>query len=97
MRLEGLIKKLMTSDEWPDRKFSEECYKHNLTVLLRVAGLDGLLASAGPGVGTKWGQVKDWSEQSRYEYGRTDAEVRQFYDAISDSTDGVLTWIQHHW
>ncbi len=63
-----IIRKLNTSDEWPDRNFSELCYRHELAALLKVATLDGPMALE-VGVLAKWGQVKDWRETSRYEHG----------------------------
>jgi hypothetical protein len=91
-----IIKKLNTSDEWPDRKFSEECYKHDLAALLRLADLEGALAGV-PGLLGKWVLVKDWKETIRYEHGKTVADVTLFLGAIDDPTDGVLTWIKGHW
>jgi HEPN domain-containing protein len=91
-----IIRKLMTSDTWPERKFSDDCYKHDLKLLLRVADLETAMNSAGP-VAARWGQVKDWTEQSRYEFGKAEPDVRQFYEAITDPTDGVLPWIKGRW
>jgi hypothetical protein len=91
-----IIKKLNTSDEWQDRNFSEQCYKHELVVLLRLADLETPM-NAVPGVQFKWGLVKDWKETSRYELGRTAGDVKDFLDAIDDPTDGVLTWIKGLW
>jgi hypothetical protein len=91
-----IIKKLNTSDEWQDRNFSDQCYKHELAVLLKLADLDGILANT-PGVDAKWGQVKDWTEKSRYEHGKNAPDVTAFLDAIDDPTDGVLTWIKGRW
>src|SRR5260370_11188097 len=64
-----IIKKLMTSDTWPERKFSDDCYKHDLKVLLRVADLETAMVGAGPVAG-RWSQGQDWTEQSRYEPGK---------------------------
>ena len=38
--------------------------------------------------------VKDWSEQSRYEIGKTEQEATDLYDAIEK---GVLPWIKARW
>jgi len=91
-----IIKKLMATDAFPEKKFSENCYKHDLTGLLQLAGLKDALNAAGP-VALKWTAVKDWNEQSRYEYGRTEQEVRNFFIAIKDPAEGVLPWIQSRW
>ncbi len=91
-----IIKRLMTSDVFPERRFSDDCYKHDLKVLLRLADLEGPLNLAAP-VLVRWGLVKDWSEQSRYEHGRDATVVRPFYEAIADPTEGVLPWLKARW
>jgi hypothetical protein len=91
-----IIRRLMTSDDWPDKTFSGECYKHDLKVLLWLADLEGPLSLTGP-VDARWVVVKDWSEQSRYERGKPEADVRQFIEAITDPADGVLPWIRSRW
>jgi hypothetical protein len=91
-----IIKKMMGTDAFPDKKFSEQCYQHNLTLLLRLAALEDELNQSGP-VATKWAIVKDWSEQSRYEFGRAEQAVRDFYTAIIDPAEGVLPWIRSRW
>ena len=52
--------------------------------------------AAGP-VYIRWAQLKDWSEQKRYEHGQAEAIVRQFYEAITDSIEGVLQWLKARW
>jgi hypothetical protein len=91
-----IIKKLKASEEWQDRNFSEQCYKHELVVLLKLADLEAPMSSV-PGVLRKWALVKDWRETSRYEHGKTAADVTTFLDAIDDPADGVLTWIKGLW
>jgi len=91
-----IIKKLNASDEWQDRNFSDQCYKHELVALLRLADLESSMARLA-GVLGMWGQVKDWKETSRYEQGRTAIDVKNFLDAIDDPSDGVLTWIKSLW
>ncbi len=91
-----IIKRLNLSDVWPEKRFMEKCYQHDLKLLLQLAGLDAVLASAGT-VAVRWGTVKDWDESSRYEYGKTEVVVRQFYEAITNVTDGVLPWIKANW
>lgn len=91
-----IIKKLMTSDSWPEKRFSDNCYSHELKVLLRLADLEGELSRAGP-VLARWGTIKEWTEQSRYEHGKAPTRVQQFYEAITDTTEGVLPWLKTHW
>ena len=88
-----IISQLMKSDSFPDKKLAENFYKHELTLLRKLAGLDDEMdndAAASP----QWDIVKDWNEQSRYEIGKTEKETTDLYDAIEK---GVLPWIKAHW
>ena len=90
-----ILKRL--SDYWPDdKKFTEKCYTHNLNDLLKLADLAADLKLAGA-VQTKWGIVKDWTEHRRYEIGVLERDARNFYEAITDPTDGVLQWLKARW
>ncbi len=91
-----IIKKSMATDAFPDKKFSEKCYQHDLTLLLRLADLDDELNKSVP-VSTRWTTVNQWSEQSRYEFGRDEHAVRDFFNDINDPTEGVLQWIRSRW
>ena len=42
----------------------------------------------------QWEIVKDWSEQSRYEIGKTEKDATDLYDGIEK---GVLPWIKARW
>ena len=88
-----MIAQLMQSDSFPDKKLAENFYKHDLTILRRVAGLEDEM-NQDSAVSPLWEVVKDWSEQSRYELGKTEQEARDLYDAI---TTGVLPWIKARW
>ena len=88
-----MIARLMKSDSFPDRKLTENFYKHDLTVIRKSAGLDDEMDEDGA-VSPQWDTVKDWSKQSRYQIGKTKKEAKDFYDAIEN---GVLPWIKAHW
>src|SRR4051812_47467578 len=51
-----IIKKLNASDKWPDRNFSDLCYRHDLLVLLRLADLESLMSGV-LGVAGNWTKV----------------------------------------
>jgi HEPN domain-containing protein len=90
-----ILKRL--SDFLPeDRKFIDRCYTHNLNALLQLADLEKDL-KATAAVAVKWLDVKDWDEQTRYRMGKPERDVRQFYEAITDPTDGVLQWLKARW
>jgi len=82
---------------------AEECMTHEPAKLVRLAGLDDELnarlkasAAAGDLFIAHWGVVKDWKVTSRYE-GKSEAEARALFDAITHNPDGVLLWIQRFW
>jgi HEPN domain-containing protein len=88
-----IISQLMKSDSFPDKKLAENFYKHELMLLRKLAGLDDEMDNDAA-IRPQWDTVKDWSEQSRYEIGKTEREATDLYDAIEK---GVLPWIKARW
>jgi HEPN domain len=82
---------------------AQDCLSHDLTELIRLAGLitelnDKQRASAASGgeFGTNWGTVMQWKVASRYE-SKSEAETRELLAALTDPTHGVLQWIRNYW
>jgi len=90
-----IIVQLKQSDDFPEKRFSEKCYTHNLENLLGFAGL-AAERDADAELQANWAVVKDWSEESRYQMSG-DAKAREIYSAITDVDHGVLPWIKLHW
>ena len=88
-----IIGQLMISNGFPSKNLADNFYKHDLTLLRRLAGLDDDMDND-PNVSPHWDVVKDWSEQSRYEIGRVEAEAVTLFDAIEKE---VLPWIKARW
>ena len=88
-----IISQLMKSDSFPDKRLAENFYKHELTLLRKLAGLDDEMDNDAAG-SAQWEIVKDWSEQSRYEIGKTEKDATDLYEAIDK---GVLPWIKARW
>lgn len=88
-----IISQLMQSDSFPDKKLAENFYKHELTLLRKLADLDVEMDNDAA-VSPQWDIVKDWSEQSRYGIGKTEYEATDLYEAIEM---GVLPWIKARW
>lgn len=88
-----IIAQLMKSNSFPDKKLAENFYKHELTQLRKLAGLDDEMDKDGA-VSPLWDIVKDWSEQTRYAIGKTEKDAKDLYDAIEK---GVLPWIKARW
>lgn len=89
---------LMSTDEFPARKFSDKCYTHKFGDLVAAARLEAELTNAllQPQFESAWQDVADWSEQKRY-YLIDESEAKRLYEAISDSTFGVFPWIKTNW
>jgi hypothetical protein len=88
--LKACIAKLMKSEEFPDKKFAEKCWTHNLTQLLDLAGLGAdfdTALKADPDLRKNWDAVKEWKEDSRYAR-TTKTEAENLYEAITDKKHG---------
>ncbi len=85
--------------EFPDIRVVRESYIHNLTRLLKTAGLERTLdhdSRTQPTLSTNWAVVKDWDVESRYTVnGRQKAQ--DLYTAITGRRHGVMPWIRQHW
>ncbi len=95
----GIIAYLMKTDLFPERKFSEQCWTHNLEQLLAQAGLKAMFGAdcaAIPELNDNWETVVAWNESSRY--ARTaKADAIGLFKAITDKKHGVYSWIKAHW
>jgi hypothetical protein len=82
-----------------EKKSAEQCWTHDLEVLLKLAGLEPALGAAiavNPALRQSWGVVKEWTEASRYR--RTPHyEAKRLYKAITDKANGVMQWLVNHW
>ena len=97
--LKACIAKETRRGEFPDRKTVESRHSHNLSQLIKVAGLDeAYLENAGkdPAFGNNWDFVVTWSEQSRYRRHRPEA-AQALLAAVSDRRHGVIPWIKQQW
>lgn len=97
--LKACIAKKTKKHDFPrDIKFAGKVYSHDLSELLKLAGLDSQLdrdTKTNAGLATNWGVVKLWKVESRYEI--TGLNGRDMVAAISSRTDGVLQWIKLYW
>ncbi len=97
--LKACIAKKVQRYEFPDLNTVKQSYVHDLTALLRLAGLQRAWAdecSANPGFELNWNVVKDWKEDARYSK-HDENKARDFYAAVSSSPNGVIKWLKKHW
>lgn len=88
-----IISQLMKSDRFPEKKVAENFYKHDLALLLKLAGLQDEM-DKDVAVSPLWDMVTEWSEQSRYQLGKSDRDAINLYDAIEK---GILPWVKARW
>lgn len=96
--LKACIAKDTKRHDFPDKKIVDASYTHNLTDLVRVAGLQPQLAASmeeNRSLEVNWTVVKDWNEATRYER-RTRQQAVELLRAISGQ-HGVLQWVRQHW
>jgi len=97
--LKACIAKQTKRSDFPDKKTVDLSYTHNLTQLMRIAGLQSKLekdATADKTFEQNWSIVKDWTEESRYQL-HSRLEARDIYESIADNSHGVFQWIKRCW
>ena len=98
--LKACIAKQTRRYDFPDRKFANQAWSHDLKDLVKVAGIWPTLEndmSANSSLEVNWTVTKDWSEAFRYDLSITPEMATDFYSAISARTNGVLSWIKRRW
>jgi hypothetical protein len=83
----------------PDRRAVEAMYKHRASELLKASTLQHeheKAKQANPVFADSWKTVEVWSEQSRYQTGKSKNEVADFLSAMVGE-EGVLTWLKKFW
>jgi hypothetical protein len=94
-----VIAYLMRTDDFPERRFSEQCWTHDLEKLVALAGLKAALdadTTADAELLKNWDVVKDWEESSRYDFTPKEDAV-QMVAAVTQPKHGVLAWIKSRW
>lgn len=97
--LKACIAKQTQRYEFPDKKRIDDSYTHDLTRLVKVAGLEEPLQvqiAANIFFRENWVTAKKWSEEARYRTVTAD-EAMKLYSALLDHDNGVLPWLQKFW
>jgi HEPN domain-containing protein len=97
--LKACIARKTNRHDFPDKELVNQSYTHELTKLVRAAGLDRALdaaLAANALLNANWLTVKDWSIESRYlSAGR--AKAVALHSAINQRRYGVMSWIRLYW
>lgn len=97
--LKSCIAKQFLANEFPDKKFVNNVFTHDLQSLVNLAGLKTSLdhaMNANSMLELNWSLTKDWNEQSRYRIW-TEQQANDLLDAISHRTNGVMKWVRSQW
>ena len=84
---------------FPDKDRAQDSHTHDLTKLLRTAGLQATFdhaAQVSPALASSWATVKDWKETSRYDATINLTRARDLYRAAT-ARNGVLAWLRRNW
>ena len=98
--LKACIAKKVMRHDFPDRQLTAGGYTHDLNHLITTAGLRDELNNeirSDPDFQSCWLVVRNWSEQSRYVHGTSEAEAGSLYSACTARGKGVLSWIRRYW
>lgn len=96
--LKSCISKQFKEHDFPDLQTVRDSYTHNLDKLLVVAGLKQNLYNQWqtmPKLRTNWLIVTTWSEQARYQHNITEITAQDFYNAVTETQTGVLSWLKN--
>lgn len=97
--LKACIAKMTVEHDFPSKELVLKAYTHKIETLVEAADLKlhrETDRASNAALGANWLIVKDWDEKSRYQQWN-ESQARELYEAINDSTNGVLQWIKGHW
>ncbi len=99
LALKACIAKTFMRHAWPDKDFVRTIYTHDVSILVKKAGLEPALdreIKTNPAFGFNWSTVKVWNEHSRYEYW-SKLDANDLYRAVASRKNGILPWVRQHW
>ena len=98
--LKACIAKQTRHHDFPDKKLANDSHVHDLEKLLNLAQLKtqfNAVAAANPLLANHWNQIRNWSEEFRYNLNIGEAQAKDFYKACLDNVNGVLPWVKMYW
>ena len=97
--LKACIAMQFKEHDFPDLKIVKAAHTHELNELLSLAGLKERLEEDGKereDLREYWKLVTGWRETARYK-DQIEARARDLIRTVSDTENGVLTWLKEHW
>ena len=97
--LKACIAKRTLEHDFPDRD-AQKYYMHDLQKLLLHARLKEELELAmqvETQLEDSWNIIKNWSEEARYERGKTIQQAESLIEATGQGKGGILPWLQQRW
>lgn len=85
--------------DFPDKQVVVESFTHDITKLMKLAGLEVALnqeSAAHPTFANNWNVAKDWKVDSRYTI-IVPQTARDMSRAVVGRPHGVMTWIRRNW
>lgn len=86
--------------DFPDKRFVNQMYVHNLEQLFKLNGalwaqLQAEMA-VDPKLAVNWTTVKDWDDDRRYDVVE-ELVAKEFYVAATEAGSGIIEWIRRRW
>ena len=97
--LKACIARRTNQHDFYDKEIAKECFTHRPDVLVKVAGLRPQLdtdMAASLDLSVNRRTACNWTEASRYEF-HTKLQAEELFQAITNPTHGVLSWVRSHW
>ena len=98
--IKSCIAKQFKRYEFPDKKYVNNIWTHDLERLIDLAGLKSHLhkeITSNLIFASNWATIKDWNENSRYEIEVSKKKARDLYSAVTSRKNGVLIWLTRYW
>jgi HEPN domain-containing protein len=97
--LKACIARATNLHDFPDLKRAKNSYQHNLEQLADTAELRGSLDAQmkkSTVFAVNWSTASQWTVESRYR-AITEADAKELFRSVTESTDGVLPWLRTLW
>lgn len=95
--LKAVVASHTRANSFPDRRRANAVHTHSLAELLRLADLANEMNDAPGDVQLNWAIVKDWDNEARYDSSLDDNKATDFYVAVTNRRDGVMSWVRRYW